>query len=188
MTGNIDFISKKDLIGILQHLKENKSAQQESQKNSAQSRILDKIYLMSGNKEAGGTHWNLRLHNYSVRGNGLGGEESPHYHRWTLGSAILAGGYNNINYSEQSTSQPHDSKNRYNKYLLGATGAQESQSGQGAVIDSWRQGIDDTGARAGRVQLSEARLRLKQSWERAGSLPQEGFIDNRVSTEGLDDR
>lgn len=54
VTGNIDFISKKDLIGILQHLKENKSAQQESQKNSAQSRILDKIYLMSGNKEAGG--------------------------------------------------------------------------------------------------------------------------------------
>ena len=49
-----EFISKKDLIGILQHLKENKSAQQESQKNSAQSRILDKIYLMSGNKEAGG--------------------------------------------------------------------------------------------------------------------------------------
>mgnify|MGYP003603140252 CR=1 FL=1 len=136
VTGNIDFISKKDLIGILQHLKENKSAQQESQKNSAQSRILDKIYLMSGNKEAGGTHWNLRLHNYSVRGNGLGGEESPHYHRWTLGSAILAGGYNNINYSEHSTSQPHDSKNRYNKYLLGATGAQVSQSGRDTQLIS----------------------------------------------------
>ncbi|KMM80046.1 hypothetical protein [Pseudomonas deceptionensis] len=176
MTGNIDFISKKDLIGILQHLKENKSAQQESQKSSAQSRILDKIYLMSGNKEAGGTHWNLRLHNYSVRGNGLGGEESPHYHRWTLGSAILAGGYNNINYSEQSTSQPHDSKNRYNKYLLGATGAQESQSGQGAGIDPRGQGIDDTGARA--------RLRLKQSWERACS--RRSFASRLAPTGGLD--
>lgn len=136
VTGNINFISKKDLIGILQHLKEDKCVQQESQKNSAQSRILDKIYLMSGNKEAGGSNWNLRLHNYSVRGNGLGGEESPHYHRWTLGSAILAGGYNNINYEEHSTSQPHDSKNRYNKYLLGATGAQEGQAARGAQFIS----------------------------------------------------
>lgn len=100
VTGNIDFITMKDFIGILQHLKEDKIALPESQKNSEQSRILDKIYLISDSKEGGGGYWNLRLHNYSMQGNGLGGEDSPHFHRWTLGSAILAGGYDNINYAE----------------------------------------------------------------------------------------
>jgi len=33
--------------------------------------------------------WKLRLHTYSIRGQGLGGEDSPHYHRWTLASKIF---------------------------------------------------------------------------------------------------
>lgn len=137
VTGNMDFITKKDLIGILQHLKADKVVQKESQKNSAQSRILDKIYLMSGSdKKDGGGSWNLRLHNYSVRGNGLGGEDSPHFHRWTLGSAILAGGYRNINYAEQSVSQPHDAKDVYNKYALGSTHSQSGQAARGAEFVS----------------------------------------------------
>lgn len=83
VTGDIDFITKKDLIGILRHLKEDESALQESKKDSARTQLFDKIYLMSGDKETG-RNWNLRLHNYSVRGTGLGGEDIPHRHRWTL--------------------------------------------------------------------------------------------------------
>ena len=105
VTGDIDFITKKDLIGILRHLKEDESALQESKKDSARTQLFDKIYLMSGDKETG-RNWNLRLHNYSVRGTGLGGEDIPHRHRWTLASNVLTGGYNNVNYEERSVAAP----------------------------------------------------------------------------------
>lgn len=131
VTGDIDFITKKDLIGILQHLRDDKNALQESKKDSARTQLFDKLYLMSGHKEAGDAKWNLRLHNYNVRGSGLGGEDKPHIHRWTLSSQILAGGYSNVNYEERSLSQPHDAKDVFNKYLLGAASAQPAAGGRG---------------------------------------------------------
>lgn len=133
VTGDIDFITKKDLIGILRHLKEDESALQESKKDSARTQLFDKIYLMSGDKETG-SNWNLRLQNYSVRGTGLGGEDIPHRHRWTLASNVLTGGYNNVNYEERSVSQPHDPKDKFNKYVLGASSAQTTQGARGATL------------------------------------------------------
>ena len=136
VTGNIDFITNKDLIGILQHLKSDEKALQESKKDSAKTKLFDKIYLMSGKKETESGKWNLRLHNYNVRGTGLGGEDSPHFHRWTLASKILTGGYNNVNYEERSVLQAHDPKDKYNKYLLGASSAQTTQGSRNAQFVS----------------------------------------------------
>jgi hypothetical protein len=48
--------------------------------------------------------WKLRLHSYTIQGSGLGGEDSPHYHRWTLASKVFAGGYLNKEYLEGTVS------------------------------------------------------------------------------------
>lgn len=55
------------------------------------ARLFNKFYLINDQKQG----WNLRLHVQYAQDNGLGGEASPHYHRWTLDSKILTGGYCN---------------------------------------------------------------------------------------------
>lgn len=63
--------------------------------------------------------WRLRLHFYPVRGNGLGEEDSPHYHRWTLASKILAGGYLNRDHQEKTVASDFEGdENTYFKYKL----------------------------------------------------------------------
>jgi hypothetical protein len=71
--------------------------------------------------------WKLRLHTYNIRGNGLGGEDSPHYHRWTLASKVFAGGYLNKEYEEGTVSCDTEELLKYNKYKL-ASSAQQTDS------------------------------------------------------------
>ncbi len=69
----------------------------------------------------------MRLHTFSVKDRGLGGEDSPHYHRWTLASQVLSGGYLNVNYEEGSLDQPHAKDHEYSKYELSASKNQSSK-------------------------------------------------------------
>ncbi|MGT3074058.1 hypothetical protein [Pseudomonas putida] len=124
VTANIDPISKQDLISILEHIKTDDKLFENCKGKSAKAPFFNKFYLMS-NPEQG---WNLRLHNFSVRGSGLGGEDSPHYHRWTLGSSVLAGGYLNVNYQEGPKTDSTSQRDSYSKYELGSS---KSQTGTG---------------------------------------------------------
>lgn len=96
VTGDIDDISIKDLIHILRHIAVTEDLSAAASKKSAISPLFDKTYLMENKKQG----WNLRLHQFSPVGGVLGEEELPHWHRWTLASAILLGGYNNKSYIE----------------------------------------------------------------------------------------
>lgn len=123
ITGDIDSITNKDIISILKHVKSDPILLEQCQKSSANSPLFTKLYLMSN--EAQG--WNLRLHTFSVEGSGLGGEDSPHYHRWTLASKVLSGGYVNVNYQEGSIDQPHAKEHEYSKYELSASKNQSNK-------------------------------------------------------------
>ncbi|NBB03073.1 hypothetical protein [Pseudomonas monteilii] len=125
VTADIEPISKQDLISILEHIKTDDRLFENCKNKSAKAPFFNKFYLMS-NPEQG---WNLRLHNFSVRGSGLGGEDSPHYHRWTLGSSVLAGGYINVNYQEGPKTDSTSLRDSYSKYELGAS---KSQTDAGA--------------------------------------------------------
>ncbi len=122
ITSNIEGISKKSLIGAMMHIRDNELLLKECRSNSRSAPFFDKFYLMS-NKESG---WNLRLHFFNAKSNGLGGEDSPHYHRWTLASQVLTGGYCNRNYDEQSSEQIYGNNHRhiYDKYQLASTNSQ----------------------------------------------------------------
>lgn len=117
VTADIEPISKKDLISILEHIKNNNSLFENCKENSAKAPFFNKFYLMS-NAEQG---WNLRLHSFNVRGSGLGEEDSPHYHRWTLASKVLAGGYINVNYEEGPKTDKTSLRDAYFKYELGSS-------------------------------------------------------------------
>lgn len=123
VTGDIDGITKADLISVLKHIKSTPFLLDQCRNSSAKSALFTKLYLMSNDDQG----WNLRLHTFSVKGSGLGGEDSPHYHRWTLASQILTGGYVNVNYEEGSIDQPHEAKNEYSKYELSASKNQSSK-------------------------------------------------------------
>lgn len=122
VTADIEPISKQDLISILEHIKSDKDTFEDCKKKTAKAPFFNKFYLMS-NADQG---WNLRLHNFSVRGSGLGGDDSPHYHRWTLGSSVLAGGYLNVTYQEGPKTDSTSQRDTYSKYELGASKAQVS--------------------------------------------------------------
>ncbi len=119
ITSHIEGISKKSLIGALMHIRDNECLLKECRSNSRSAPFFDKFYLMS-NQEQG---WNLRLHFFNAKSNGLGGEDSPHYHRWTLASWVVSGGYCNRNYREEETAN-HSSQHIYDKYQLAPTGTQ----------------------------------------------------------------
>ncbi|MGJ7515647.1 hypothetical protein ACSFE6_15135 [Pseudomonas baetica] len=123
ISGDIDSISIKEIISILKHIKSDPHLLDECQKSSANSPLFTKLYLMSNNDQG----WNLRLHTFSIKGSGLGGEDSPHFHRWTLASKILSGGYINVNYEEGSIDQPHAKEHEYSKYELSASKNQSSK-------------------------------------------------------------
>jgi hypothetical protein len=76
------------------------------------------------NKQQG---WRLRFHFYPIRGNGLGEEESPHYHRWTLASKILAGGYINRDHQEGPITRDTAEEDKFYKYEL-VSSAQQTDS------------------------------------------------------------
>ncbi|PLZ03747.1 hypothetical protein CY652_05050 [Burkholderia sp. WAC0059] len=101
LTGNIDDISSGDLISILRHIATNDERRTAASIKSAVSPLFSKIYLME-NKEQG---WNLRSHLYSVGGGAQGAEERQHFHRWTLASAFMAGGFANRNYQKLPASE-----------------------------------------------------------------------------------
>jgi len=132
VTGNIENISKEDLISILKHIKSDPTLLEQCRKGSAKSPIFTKLYLMSNDEQG----WNLRLHTFSVKGNGLGGEDSPPYHRWTLASKIITGGYVNVEYKEGSIDQPHAEQHEYAKYELGASKNQNKKHARQAVYIS----------------------------------------------------
>lgn len=124
ITADIDFITKADLIGVLEHIRSDETLLKESCKQSAKAQFFDKLYLMSDPDQG----WNLRLHRFNLQGNGLGGEDSPHYHRWTLASRVLAGGYLNVNYQEKTVDQAHLPEEEYSKYRLAASKQQTGGS------------------------------------------------------------
>lgn len=125
VTADIEPISKQDLISILEHIKTNDTLLEGCKNKSAKAAFFNKFYLMS-NPDQG---WNLRLHNFSVRGSGLGEEDSPHYHRWTLASKILSGGYLNVNYQEGPKTDSTLPQDAFSKYELSAS---KSQTNAGA--------------------------------------------------------
>lgn len=125
VTADIEPISKRDLISVLEHIKSSDSLADSCRRKSAKAPFFNKFYLMS-NPDQG---WNLRLHSFNVRGSGLGGEDSPHYHRWTLGSKVIAGGYMNVNYHESPITERTMEENTYSKFELGAS---DDQAGQQA--------------------------------------------------------
>ncbi|WP_448106930.1 hypothetical protein [Pseudomonas azerbaijanoccidentalis] len=122
VTADIEPISKQDLISILEHIKTDNNLLESCKKNSAKAPFFNKFYLMS-NPDQG---WNLRLHSFNVRGSGLGEEDSPHYHRWTLASKVLAGGYININYQEGTKTDSTSQRDTFSKYELSSSKAQTS--------------------------------------------------------------
>ncbi|MFK3816422.1 hypothetical protein ACI2KG_07410 [Pseudomonas sp. NPDC089407] len=120
VTADIEPISKQDLVSILEHIKTDDTLFKGCKDKSAKAAFFNKFYLMS-NPDQG---WNLRLHNFSVRGSGLGEEDSPHYHRWTLASKILSGGYLNVNYQEGPKTDSTPLKDAFSKYELSASKSQ----------------------------------------------------------------
>jgi hypothetical protein len=114
VTADIEPISKQELISILEHIKINDSLLESCKKNSAKAPFFNKFYLMSDANQG----WNLRLHSFNVRGSGLGEEDSPHYHRWTLASKVLTGGYINVNYQEGPKTDSTSQEDTYSKYEL----------------------------------------------------------------------
>ncbi|MGN8273835.1 hypothetical protein [Pseudomonas sp. SMN5] len=128
VTADIEPISKKDLIDILEHIKSNDDLLANCKQNSAKAPFFSKFYLMS-NPEQG---WNLRLHSFNVRGSGLGEEDSPHYHRWTLASKVLAGGYINVEYKEGPKTDSTSQKNAFSKYELASSKSQSSNEARTA--------------------------------------------------------
>lgn len=128
VTADIESISKQNLISILEHIKTNDNLLESCKNNSAKAPFFNKFYLMS-NPDQG---WNLRLHSFNVRGSGLGEEDSPHYHRWTLASKVLAGGYLNINYQEGPKTESTPQKDTYSKYELSSSKSQISNEARNA--------------------------------------------------------
>ena len=120
LTGSIEDLTPREVIAILSHIRDDDKLLSECSGNSAKSPFFDKFYLMRNSEQK----WNLRLHRFNVRGSGLGGEDSPHYHRWTLASKPIQGGYVNVNYKETDISRKTVLAHQYNKYQLGATDAQ----------------------------------------------------------------
>lgn len=128
VTADIEPISKQDIISILEHIKTNDNLLEICKKNSAKAPFFNKFYLMS-NADQG---WNLRLHSFNVRGSGLGEEDSPHFHRWTLASEIIAGGYINVNYEEGPKTDSTPQKDIYSKYELSSSKSQASSEARTA--------------------------------------------------------
>lgn len=110
------------------HIRDTPDLLEVCKNSSRSSQLFDKFYLMS-NEEQG---WNLRLHLFSAQGNGLGGDDTPHYHRWTLASEVLAGGYCNRTYKESSAISTVHSRHVYDKYRLGPTKEQSSMDKRSA--------------------------------------------------------
>ncbi|UVM63165.1 hypothetical protein [Pseudomonas sp. B21-010] len=128
VTADIEPISKKDIIAILEHIKSNDNLLINCKENSAKAPFFNKFYLMS-NPEQG---WNLRLHSFNVRGSGLGEEDSPHYHRWTLASRVLAGGYINVEYQEAPKTASTSQRDAFSKYELASSKSQASNEARTA--------------------------------------------------------
>ncbi|UVL76901.1 hypothetical protein LOY24_19500 [Pseudomonas putida] len=122
VTADIEPISKKDLVSILEHIKADDKLLDSCKNKSAKAAFFNKFYLMS-NADQG---WNLRLHSFNVRGSGLGEEDSPHYHRWTLASKVLSGGYLNVNYQEGPKTDSTLQKDTFSKYELSSSKSQTS--------------------------------------------------------------
>jgi hypothetical protein len=112
LTADISDVTNAEVVCILRHICAEPELLVAVLKKSAISPLFDKIYLME-DKEAG---WNLRLHLFSP-GADQGSEELPHYHRWTLASKILLGGYNNKNY-EKILYEDADESEKYFEYRL----------------------------------------------------------------------
>ncbi|WP_173934837.1 hypothetical protein [Chelativorans sp. Marseille-P2723] len=113
ITADIEDISLDEICAVLRHIARNPDKAEFAAKKSAISPLFDKLYLMQ-NKEQG---WALRLHKFAPGGKSQGDEELPHYHRWTLASKILSGGYNNKNYTEIPADQA-SAEEKYYKYSL----------------------------------------------------------------------
>ena len=122
VTGDIADIKTGDLISILRHIATNDGRRADAAKKSAVSPLFDKIYLME-NKAQG---WNLRLHEFAPGGGAQGDEELPHFHRWTLASKILLGGYNNKNYAEIPASEATPDEHLF-KYQLNPSPAGKTE-------------------------------------------------------------
>lgn len=122
VTADIEPISKKDLVSILEHIKADDKLLDSCKNKSAKAAFFNKFYLMSSADQG----WNLRLHSFNVRGSGLGEEDSPHYHRWTLASKVLSGGYLNVNYQEGPKTDSTLQKDTFSKYELSSSKSQTS--------------------------------------------------------------
>jgi hypothetical protein len=130
LTSDISDITKKDIVGAMMHIRDDDKLLEQCFRDSTASPLFDKIYLMKNPEQA----WNLRIHHYNARGSGLGGEDSPHYHRWTLATASLTGGYVNVNYAESEVKEDSNQEHIYNKYLLGSTASQTSTKNREVVF------------------------------------------------------
>jgi hypothetical protein len=125
LTGNLQFISSKDLTSILRHIANDNGLLQQAMKKSAITIMFDKIYLMSGEE---GEKWNLRLHFYPVDGRfGNDAPEQPHFHRWTLASKMLWGGYLNTNY-DVKPADGKDDENTLHEYRLQSSSAHRDKT------------------------------------------------------------
>lgn len=114
VTGDIADVKIGDLVSILRHIAANDDRRLDAARKSAISPLFEKIYLMES-KEQG---WNLRLHQFAPGGKAQGEEEMPHYHRWTLASKLLKGGYDNRNFREIPDSEA-TADEKLHKYRLG---------------------------------------------------------------------
>lgn len=126
ITSGIKDIGKQDIIGAMMHIRDTAVLLDNCKKNSRRAPFFDKFYLMSHPTQG----WNLRAHFFNAKGSGLGGEDSPHFHRWTLASRVLTGGYYNRTYREapldnQATEGP---RHIYDKYRLAPTKNQGNQN------------------------------------------------------------
>ena len=123
ITGNIADINKKEVIGMLEEIYGNSELLNQAMQKSARSNIVHKIYLLN-NTEQG---WSLRLHTFPLGGVTQNEEEKPHYHRWTLASKVLSGGYISTNY-EVLSSENVDLNQRYYQYRFDKSENQIEQS------------------------------------------------------------
>ena len=119
LSEDIKGITKRDVISLLESVRDIPSLKEQSRSLSRRSDLFDKLILTKGPGGQEGTNWVLRLHLFPVQHKGehvlsnLGqkvedGDANIHFHRWDLSSRFLQGGFVNRQYAVASSGQEKD--------------------------------------------------------------------------------
>ncbi len=132
----LETMTNERLIALLRYVLETPLAFEASRTLARRSDLFDKLIIMKGTER----DWVLRLHTYNLgvvkrtpqekkdmwsgkvkkglRQSNLGGqlqddEENTHLHRWRLSSRFVTGGFNNVTWDENHSTNPGKLLNKY---------------------------------------------------------------------------